>query len=396
MIDILTNGLLSSPIPIQFTGNYCSHNCSYCFANINNPQRKLDVAAITSQLKNYKKRDDLPSYFLREKYPLLISNNIDPFSKSNQPFVNNLIYQLQDLEVPIALATRGGIGWKEIAGEISPSVWYVSIPYNEDTTRELLEPNAPTLNERWELIEYVISKGHKVLLSINPFNPKFAPNPIELIERAKNLGVKTIIVNNIHLTPKQQSNLSEKTKKQIGEDLLIESRQKGFTKEWLNLAMDMFYYCAENDMNILGMDTGLSQNNFIEFKECYSKTLPTVFDFFNWLSENKKEGDIIYFKDFYDFFAPLLPNIENNISKYIFNKAVIDDKTFYKKMNFKNLLHLYWEHPKVNIGLAKHYPTLSFAKKQYETKLDFVYDSEHNKTMIYTPENFNSSETIII
>ena len=125
MIDILTNGLLNSPVPIQFTGNYCSHNCSYCFANINNPKRKLDIKAVTSQLKNYQNRNDLPSYFLREKYPLLISNNIDPFSKSNQPFVSDLIYQLQDIGVPVALATRGGIGWQEIANNITPSVWYV-------------------------------------------------------------------------------------------------------------------------------------------------------------------------------------------------------------------------------------------------------------------------------
>ena len=185
MIDILTNGLLSSPVPIQYTGNYCSHNCSYCFANINNPSRKLDISKLTSQLKNYQKRNDLPSHFLREGYPLLISNNIDPFSKSNQPFVNELIFTLKDMRVPVALATRGGVGWQEIADNITSSVWYVSIPYQNDELRQKYEPNAPTIDERYELIDYVIKKGHKVLLSINPFNPEFAPNPIEIIQKAQ-------------------------------------------------------------------------------------------------------------------------------------------------------------------------------------------------------------------
>ncbi len=397
MIDILTNGLLSSPVPIQFTGNYCSHNCSYCFANINNPKRKLDIKAVTSQLKNYQNRNDLPSYFLREKYPLLISNNIDPFSKSNQPFVNDLIYQLQDIGVPVALATRGGIGWQEIANNITPSVWYVSIPYQNDELRQKYEPQAPSVESRYELIKEIISKGHKVILSINPFNPIFAPNPIEIIQKAQNLGVKSIIINKLHLTPVQQSNMTNNQKDLLGIDLLAQAKNRKFTDEWLLLAMQMYQYCLENDINLIGMDTGLNQNNFIEFKECYSKTLPTIFDFMNWCYNNKEQGDLITFNDFFNFFEPLLPKINKaNISKYIFNKAVIDDKSFYKSMNFKNLLHLYWEHPKVNIGLAKHYPAFSWAKIQTESKLDFAYDNEHNKQLFYNKLNFNSNENIII
>lgn len=397
MIDILTNGLLNSPVPIQFTGNYCSHNCSYCFANINNPKRKLDIKAVTSQLKNYQKRNDLPNYFLREKYPLLISNNIDPFSKSNQPFVNDLIYQLQDIGVPVALATRGGIGWEEISKDIPPSVWYVSIPYQDDDLRKKYEPHAPTIEERYNLIETIIKQGHKVLLSINPFNPIFAPNPIQIIEKAIKLGVKSILINKLHLTSVQQANMIESHKKIVGSELLEQAKKRGYTNEWLNLALEMYDYCILNDINLLGMDSGLNQNNFIEFKECYAKTLPTLFDFMNWCYDNKEEGDLITFSDFFNFFAPLLPNIEKaDISKYIVNKAVTGDKDFYKKMNFKNILHLYWEHPKLNIGLAKNYPAFSFAKRQTENKLDYIYDENHNKILYYNKLNFNTNENIII
>ena len=397
MIDILTNGLLSSPVPIQFTGNYCSHNCSYCFANINNPKRKLDIKAVTSQLKNYQNRNDLPSYFLREKYPLLISNNIDPFSKSNQPFVSDLIYQLQDIGVPVALATRGGIGWQDISKNITPSVWYVSIPYQNDELRQKYEPQAPSVDERYQLIETIIKQGHKVILSINPFNPIFAPNPIEIIQKAEKLGVKSVIINKLHLTPVQQSNMTNNQKETIGIDLLEQAKNRKFTDEWLKLALYMYRYCLDNSINLLGMDTGLKTNNFIEFKECYSKTLPTFFDFMNWCYDNKKEGNLITFKDFFNFFEPLLPTIDKaNISKYIINKAVIGDKDFYKQMSFKNILHLYWEHPKLNIGLAKHYPAFSWAKRQTNTKLDFIYDSEHNKQLYYNKLKFNANENIII
>ena len=247
---------------------------------------------------------------------MLISNNIDPFSKSNQPFVNDLIYQLQDIGVPVALATRGGIGWQEISKNITPSVWYVSIPYQNDELRQKYEPQAPSVESRYELISEVISKGHKVILSINPFNPTFAPNPIEIIKKAEKLGVKSVIINKLHLTPMQQSNMTIYQKDLLGIDLLEQAKNRKFTDEWLNSALEMYIYCIENNLNLLGMDNGLDQNNFIEFKECYPKTLPTIFDFMNWCYNNKEQGDLITFNDFFNFFEPLLPKINKaNISK---------------------------------------------------------------------------------
>jgi DNA repair photolyase len=239
MIDILTNALLLSPIPLQYTGNYCSHKCTYCFANINNPKRKTDIAKLNSLLKGYKNRSDITSYFMREKYPIIISNNIDPFSASNQPFVNNLIDTLSELEIPVALATRGGKG-TEILKELKPSVLYVSIPYDNEDTRIKFEPNAPSLEQRYELIDFAIKNGHKVITSINPLNSTFVKNPISIVEKVKQLGSNTILINKLHLTPPQQANLNEKEKDTLGIDLLTESKEKGFRGDWLNLAIDIY------------------------------------------------------------------------------------------------------------------------------------------------------------
>lgn len=395
MIDILTNALLLSPIPLQYTGDYCSHKCVYCFANINNPKRKTDIAKLNSLLKNYKNRSDLTSYFMREKYPVIISNNIDPFSASNQPFVNDLIYTIKDLDIPVVLSTRGGKG-TEILKDLSPSVLYVSIPYDNDDTRQKYEPHAPSLDQRYELIDFAIKNGHKVLCSINPLNPQFAENPISIAEKVKDLGVKSILINKLHLTAPQQANMTEREKEIMGDDLLKESKAKGFTKEWLNSAINLYEFTIENNMNLIGFDSGLSQNNFIEFKECYPKLLPTIYDWFNWCSCNKVEGDIIYFEEFYKFFSERLPNTDADLSKYIVNRYNLKDNDFYSKMDLRNILHLLWEHPKLNIGLAKHFPVFSYVKKQYTNKLDYQYDSEHNKTMIYTPLNFNTNENYII
>lgn len=396
MIDVLTNGFLFNPIPIQFTGNYCSHGCTYCFANINNPKRKLDVKAVTSQLRNYKSRNDLPSFYMREKYPMLLSNNIDPFSKSNQPFCNDLIRTLTEAEIPVVLATRGGIGWSDIIDEMPPSVWYVTIPYNDDETRKQFEPNAPAIEERWELVQAATEKGHKVIVSINPLNIAFAPEPLQIAEKAKEYNASSLLINKLHLSPKQQANMTAREKGAVGEALLKEARMRSFKEDWLHAAIDLYEWCFDNDMNLMGFDNGLYNNQYHEFKAVYTNLLPTLDDFFNHIYETRNDGDLIAFDDFYNFFAPLLPNVEGNVSKYIFQKAIIDDKSFYKTMTIRNLLHLYWSEPKLGLDLANNYPAYSWAKRQTSTKLDFVYDKDHNKQLVYHKDEYNTSNYTLI
>jgi DNA repair photolyase len=396
LIDVLTNSFLENPVPIQFTGNYCSHNCSYCFANINNPKRKLDIKVVLSQLKNYKKRNDLVSYYMREKYPILISNNIDPFSKSNQPFVNDLILQLKDLEIPVVLATRGGIGWQEIIKELPPTVFYVSIPYDSEDKKNKYEPQSPSINERWQLVKMAKEYKHQVVVAINPLNHNFATNHLSIAEKAKQLNVKSLLINKIHLSPRQQSNLTEYQKELIGEDILVQSRKSNFEDKWLDIAIELNNYTINNDMQLMGFEDGSKNKIFIEWQKCYQNILPTKYDFFNFISETKKDNDLIYFDDFYNYFEPKLPNIETNISKFIFNKTVLENKASYKKQNLKNLLSYYWQTKGVELGLAKNYPIFSWAMKNYNTKQDFIYDNEHNKVLVYHPNNYNTKDYLII
>jgi DNA repair photolyase len=395
MIDILTNALLLSPIPLQYTGNYCSHKCVYCFANINNPKRKTDITKLNALFKNYHKRSDIASFFLRQKYPVLISNNIDPFSKSNQPFVNNLINTLQDIDVPVVLATRGGVGI-EIMESMRPTVLYVSIPYDNDETRQKYEPSAPSIESRYQLIEYATKHGHKVIVSINPLNTTFAKKPVEIAKKAVKAGATSILINKLHLTPAQHANMTENEKNAMGQNLLDEARNKDFQDAWIQAAIKLNDYTSQNNINLIGFDNGGPQNNYQEFKDCYSNILPTIYDWFNWCAQNKKENDLIFFDEFYTFFADKLPNMEADLSKYIVNRYNIKDNTFYKKMDIRNILHILWEHPKANIGIAKHFPVFSYVKKQYSNKLDYWFDNEHNKVMIYTPSCYNCNESVVL
>ncbi len=396
MIDILTNGFLKLPLPLNLNLNYCSHGCSYCFSNLNNPFRKADVSGILSQLKNYKVRNDLVSFYLREGYPVNISNNIDPFSKSNFRLFQQVGNFMLDNEIPMQILTRGGEGWREFNEAMKPSVWYVSVPYSDDKIRERLETNAPSLDERFEMVQELVKKHH-VIIGINPMEESFVQYPLEIIRKYEAVGVKHFWINYLHISPKQKKNLGAKQREAIGEDILLRLNKTDPTDWWLNQAKLIIEYCEENDLILHGVTTGEFSMREQIWSDAYGENLlPTEQDFFNHLALNKKEGDLIYFKDFYDFFAPMIPNIETNISKFLFNKAVLTDKSSYKKTSLRDLLHYYWEVKGVSLGLAENYPVFSWVKQKSATKTDFMYDSDHNKVLLYHPENWNLKDYTII
>lgn len=395
MFTPLTNSFLLNPVPLQLTLNYCSHNCIYCFSNINNPNRKADLKKILSQLKNHKNRNDLTSFYLREKYPVLISNNIDPFSKNNYQIVDQIVDILLDYDIPIQFNTRGGFGWKEISDKVKPSVFYVSVPYSDDEVRLKYEPQAPSLDERFEMVKELVKK-HKVMIGINPFNKVFCENPKEIIDKYREIGVKNFWVNAFHLSYKQQSNLTQRQKDILGEDLLKNAaNKKNYDDETIQLYIETREYAQEVGCTIVGTPSGHFEPYFDDLYSVYPKLLPTQNDFFRWCEENKNDGDFVTFKEFYDFFAPLLPDLETNISPLIYNKSNLKDKTYFKKTKFTNLLHVMWDSP-AGLQIPLYYPVFSWVKKQFETKLDWIKDENGDRVMLYHPHFYNTKEAQIL
>lgn len=395
MITPLTNGLLVNPVPLQLTLNLCSHGCIYCFSILNNPKRKADLKGIVSQLKNHNTRNDLVSYFLREKYPVLISNNVDPFSKNNYQLTSQIVDILNSYEIPIQLNTRGGFGWQEVTEKMKPSLIYVSVPYFDDEIRMKYEPNAPSLEDRFDMVKELV-KRHKVMIGINPFDRAFCDDHKQIIDQYRAIGIKYFWINAFHLTYKQQANLTTNQKEILGEELLNHAARKNlFTPEWIENYIEVREYCKTVDCEIIGDPSG----HFAGFEEdlysIYDKLLPTQNDFFKWCEENKTDGDFIYFQEFFDFFNARLPQIEVNISPFIENKSNVGDQTFYKKTKLSNILHVYWD-SKAGLKLPTYYPVFSWVKKQFPTKLDWIKDENGDRVMFYHPNSYNKKEFQIL
>lgn len=122
------------PVPLELSGNWCSHSCSYCFVNAAVPQRQLDLKSVMSLLSNMDKRTGLDARLLRMRYPVNISNHIDPFSESNHKHMIPIMELMTGLDIPIYFQTRGGNegAIAKTLDFIKPSAFYVSIRHRAE------------------------------------------------------------------------------------------------------------------------------------------------------------------------------------------------------------------------------------------------------------------------
>lgn len=135
MITPFFGELFLYPIPLELSHNYCSNKCAYCFANLNNPNRKADVTKVANQLKKFNQSDNLTSIFLKNKAAICISNKTDPFAASNYRIAIPEIKTMIAMDIPIAYHTRGGKYFDEFYknNEIPKSLFYISICQTDDS-----------------------------------------------------------------------------------------------------------------------------------------------------------------------------------------------------------------------------------------------------------------------
>jgi len=109
-VDVFFGEFLISPIPLELSLNYCSHVCAYCFANLNDRGRQADIGAVMRFFNELPSRTSLQSHLVREGYPILFSNRVDPFATSNVKLSLPLLEIMRTLDIPVAIQTKGGKG----------------------------------------------------------------------------------------------------------------------------------------------------------------------------------------------------------------------------------------------------------------------------------------------
>ena len=365
---------LMHPIPIHLSGNWCSHNCFYCFANLNVPGRTMDLHSTLLSIKNYHKHDSLLADLLRLKYPVCVSNHVDPFSISNYRQLIPLMKALIEEEIPLYIQTKGGVqsAIDEILEILPQSVWYISISHDNEETRSLIEKPTPKIEERFELIKQLKKLGHKVQVGINPAHPDWIKNVRHFLVTLKSLQVDSVYFQPLAFTVSQIKNMPEKSKFALGDDIknAITNHKKpvnnryqdflNFIKEECKLLRIPYFLLGDPDYS-----------NAMNIFDVYQNVFPTIQDFINYCHVQKIT--VFNFQDYWNYFSSWLPNLKHSVChKYLTSKMQINKIKFEipkGKLGYKDIFYMSWLSERMPLHPINH---ISFA---------YLVDKNDNKIL---------------
>lgn len=354
-LDVFWGGLFyNSCAPLELSLNWCTHNCAYCFANLNRPDRRAETKQIFNFLTSYEKRTSYAAWLLQEKYPVVFSNHVDPFAVTNEDLSLSIIELFALKGIPFTLQTKGGRRVYDAIDIIdTPIVWYISIAtLNEEIARKV-EPGAPPIHERLKMIEKIIAKGHQVCVGINPCVPDWLPNPKELTDKLKSIGVWGVVIQSLHLSSKQLKNMPKRGQNAMGERVLHQALYRTKHPEVYHHYLTTRQTAKDSGLQVYNSEQPEPTDFFQIYKDLYPKRFPIYQDFVNYCHQTKIENDAIYFEEYLSYFLPQLPSVKRKVvNSHIYAKvdAIRNDKAreIYEQIeDYETLLISCWQYSEI-------------------------------------------------
>jgi len=354
---------LISPIPLELSFNFCSHRCAYCFANLNNPTRKTNDTKLSNLLAHYKTRSTLTVSLLQMDYPIIVSNRCDPFSKNNYQTATKALKSLNNLGMQVHIQTKGGHGIDEVLSSLPKSVWYISISTLDEAIRERVEPGAPSITERLQLIDTLTAADHPVIVGVNPLVPEWLPEPEPLLNELKSRNVHGVWIERLHLNYKQERAMHPATIAAITPDIIARARAR-YTK-----AADYEHFIRTRaHADSIGLNTySVHQTTYSRifdvFRSTYRNTFPVLQDFINLLHiSNYTETTPITMQQWLDFIGSMLPTNAMPIAHYLgaTSRDLWRRQKVPSTMTFNDMLKIIWNDPKTKYSPVKS-PAFAYA-----------------------------------
>lgn len=289
---------LVSPVPLHFGLNWCSHNCFYCFANLNKPDRRATLSHIKKFGAAMRGKDDtIEGVLLRAGHPVLIANDSDPFAKSNQDVFLPIYEEMTSHGVTAAIQTKGGdLELENLVLNGNRTLVYISLTSDDNDFLKRAEPSAPCYEHRIDLIKRAVDKGHFVVVGINPLVEHWWINFDDVIATLIKIGVERVWVGRLHLSPDQVKNITEKRKAEFLGEIKKASKKTDIISERMIKKLDKHFNVYD----------GLSMKG--DFWSGYNQGIETADGYFAHLKFNAEQLGvselIVNFDSFCDFIIP--------------------------------------------------------------------------------------------
>ena len=205
MIKYFSAEFLLHPCALDYSGNTCSHNCFYCFANIKKKERHANLRQTYNLLSGKSKSNTITNALLKLGYAICVSNRSDPFSDNNYKFTLPVLQMLAKRENGIFFQTKGGKGIDDalkILKNKDNVIWYITITSLSEKISRQIEPNAPLPIERIKLAKKLKQNGQEVIIAINPCEPEWMPEKDmrELEDRMAEIDVFHYVFQPLHIS----------------------------------------------------------------------------------------------------------------------------------------------------------------------------------------------------
>ena len=319
MITPFYGELLLQPIPLELSLNYCSHKCAYCFANLNKPDRKAAPQSIVNLLSEIHERETLEAVLLREGYPVMMSNKVDPFAQSNFRLTLQILELLKALKIPVAFQTKGGPGIDEALDLIGPSCFYWTITTDDEAAAKRIEPGAPTIAARFAMMRRVRARGHHVWVGANPLVRQWIPDLGRYVKRLADEGVKDVWSEVLHLSRDQVKKMSSREKDAMTGVVIKDGIASNIPAECVDFEIQFIRLLSERGINF-GCKHWPEASHVVDNYTRYPKRYPTMTEFTDMAWRDWKPGREFTFAEWADFMLARLPDIHlKSLGHYIFS-----------------------------------------------------------------------------
>ena len=349
----------------------CDYACSYCFAILGDRGRKhygrstgahaSGVKQALSLLQNAHKRKTLEAHLINNKYPVLMSNRTDPFGRKNRVQSLALIEIMREMGIPMAFQTKGFIrpdlDFDRAMELIEPSWWYITISQDDDGLRKRIEPGATAIEYRYELMQELTRRGHKVCLGWNPWVPEWVTDHEKFLERAWDAGARQIAFQMLHLNDSNVRQMTEREKQSLhGGDLrwweAIQSKKKS-PPCWDEPYRRAHEIAAQIGFKFITHDPQQTCDPWEDVTPLYSNRLPTIQEFAAHCHKTLDHGTLVFFEDWLNWCLPRLPDIAKGlghiirIKSWCITKHIVESEGWHKwktDMSYETLLRICWQY----------------------------------------------------
>ena len=182
----------------------CGHSCVYCYARFikrftGHTERwgsfvdaRINIADILKkQLKSPKYKGKL----------IFIGTVTDPYQSIEKKYklTRSILQVLLDHKNPVSILTKSDLVLRDI--DLLKELKNVDVNFTVTTLdekwKELVEPNSPTVRQRFEAMGKLVNKGIRVFAMMGPYWPIFT-NPEALFKEFKRVGVSHIFTESFN------------------------------------------------------------------------------------------------------------------------------------------------------------------------------------------------------